>query len=162
MYNQKQCPDTRYLQDEIDRLRADEERRRDEEYRERQERNREREQRFYEQYRTASTWPESLRKQAGLFRAEANQYPTDDPEFRDELFGPGAEACERALVIWKEVEPSKREQIEALEAQIEALKEGIKLEVADRLESEAEGKPLGWKSVAGAIRDEDPSDWLNW
>jgi hypothetical protein len=156
----------RYLENELERLESE----RHEEYEEcerrREERMREYRERAEAHNRSASSWPEALSKQAYLFQREANDWPADDPDFpseADDYFGPGSEACKRALVIWEEVEASKAEEIKALEAQIEALRESIKLEVSEKLLAEGVDKPLGWKSVAWAIRDEeDPGRWLDW
>lgn len=164
--NQDNCPDTRYLQDEIDRLERDRREQQEQAERQREERMRQYREQAERHNRTASTWPEALSKQAYLFQREANDWPADDPDFpieADTYFGPGSEACKRALVIWKEVEASKAEEIKALEAKIEALKESVKLEVSEKLLAEGADKPSGWKSVAWAIRDEeDPGRWLDW
>ena len=161
--NQEKCdPDhVRYLEDELARVREDEQRRIDEAERQREERMRGYREQAERYNRTASTWPGALRRQADLFRREVYE----DSEYPDDFFGPGADACERALVIWKEVEAAKIEAIAELERQIQAIKDSIRLEVAERLEAESEGHRRGWKNVAGAIAqidEEDVSAWLDW
>lgn len=166
--NQSNCDPNhvRYLEYELEQAREDERRRQEEADRRREERQRERKQEWEWEQRHAGSWPEALRKQASLFRREANDWPASDPDFPidpDTFFGPGADACERALEIWKEVEVAKKEQIAALEAQIQALRDSIRFEVSEKLEAEAVGKPQGWRHVAIAIRqDADPNRWLDW
>lgn len=163
MFHKDNCSDNRYLQDEIDRL--EDERRRDREERERLEREREREwkEERERRMRSASTWPEALRKQISLLNRELTSSFMGGPLYdsgQDEYFTPAVKACERALELWKEAEADRQEQIAVLEAQIEALRDGIRLEVADKLA--AENNTLGWQSVADAIRDEDIENWLDW
>lgn len=158
MYN-----DTRYLQDEIDRLKDERERDREDRRRQEQERQEEWKEQREIQMRSASTWPESLRKQITLVNRELSSVFMGGPTYengQDEYFTPMVQACERALTIWKEVEDSRKERIAALEAQIAELRDGIRLEVADKLASE--NNTSGWRSVADAIRDEDMENWLNW
>ena len=128
-------------------------------YAEQRERREEREREVYYEYRTASDWPEALRKQASLFESESW---LDDPADGRMMFGDAARTCERALTIWREEEAKTAEQTAALRAQISALRDGIRLAVADRLEAEG-----GEKSVIGALREysEDSGDlsaWLQW
>lgn len=168
--NQTCDPDrVRYLEDELAYQREDKERQRNEEERERKERQQEYEEQREIKLRSASSWPEALRKQITLFSQELNATMWGKPLYGpnatmpdDDFFGPGIEACERALALWKEVEATRQEQIKTLEFQIAAIREGVKLEVADRLEAEGVDKPMGWISVADAIRDEDPERWLDW
>lgn len=143
-----------------DRYREQEERDRREREERRQRREEERREHYEYNRRHADSWPEALQKQMYLFREEASQWPEDDPDFPDDYFAPGADACERALVIWNEVEATKQAEIAELQRQIEAIKESIRGEVADRLE--VENDTQGWKHVASAIREEDYNNWLWW
>jgi len=147
-----------FAQDELDRYRLAEQRRLDEERQSREDRRREFDEQIKLEERTATSWPEALGKQATLFRREAAQWITDgDP---DNLFGPGAQACDRALEIWKEIAAGKQAAIDELKAQIAAIQDSIRVETADRLE--AESKIEGWRYVATALRTEDMNRWLYW
>lgn len=157
-YRDTRTPRERELQEELDRLRYEEEQRREQEEQNREERDRQRKRRYEEEYRTAASWPEALSKNAYLFQQEQDNFP-GQPD--DTFFGDGAAACRRGLEIWREVEASKKAEIEALQKQIEAIREGVKAEVSEKLEAEANGRS-GWSSVAGAIVTEDPTNWLNW
>lgn len=166
--NQNNCPDDRYLQDEIDRLEHLRRQEREQQECDREERIREYRQRAEEYNRSASAWPEALQKQTYLFQREVNLWPADDsdfPDYKDDHFGPGAEACKRALEIWQEVAAARQNAIEALEDQIQVIKNGIRLEVSEKLLAEGTDKPNGWKSVASAIAqidEDDVSSWLDW
>lgn len=156
-----------YLENELERYRRDEEERYERQEVERQERRRQQKESWEVANRTASTWPEALRKQAYLFEREANEWPPNDPDFPcepDDLFGPGAAACKYALSIWDEVAASKRDAIEALEAQIKTIKDSVRIEVADKVESQG-NNVAGWKQVAQALREHSENElsaWLNW
>lgn len=160
-YRDSRTERERYLEDEFSRMRDDENRRQEEEYQRREERRREQKERWEAENRTASTWPEALRKQAHLFGREANEAGEYDT---DNYFADGALACERGLEIWKEVEAAKQEAIAELERQIKAVKASIRVEVAEKLEAESQGRQ-GWKSVARSIADIDEDEagrWLDW
>lgn len=162
-YNTRQKePDVEYLEWELEREREHRQQLEDENERRRQERKKEREKRWYYKQRTAETWPEALGKQASLFAAESARWFTgEDGEYPDDYFGPGAEACNRALEIWEQVRLSKQAKIAELKKQLEAVQDEIRLEVAQQLASES--NVSGWRSVAGAIKnDEDLTNWLNW
>jgi hypothetical protein len=179
MYHRRET-DCRDLEAEVNRLKADaedaryrQERQRDEEERDRKERERERREQQEQEMRSASTWPEALRKQIILHRRELSSTMFGQPLYgqsahpdapEDDFFGPGALACERALVIWKEVEATKQEAIKALEDAITNLKDSIRFEVAQKLAEEGTDKPLGWKSVASSLADSDTDleRWLDW
>lgn len=123
------------------------------EYRERAEENR----------RTAETWPEALQKQEFLFRREAN-FDVGDPDYVDDYFAPGADACKKALEYWGEESEKVQSEIETLEQKIAELRAGIITKVADRLDTH-EGMLDGWYSIAKDLRqvDEDDLDsWLYW
>jgi len=155
---EEETDNERYLEGELERHRQAEERRSAEEERQRNARRQEVQEQFLWDERHASSWPEALRKQQVLFRREANQWIAD--EFPDEYFGPGVNACERALEIWEEEEKKRQAEADALRARLEAIGEEIRLAVADRLA--AESSEHGWTGVAQAIREEDYNNWLWW
>lgn len=149
----------RYLEAEIDRYRREENERQEREYRRREERRLEQKERWEMEKRTASTWPEALYKQAYLLQREANEAGEFDS---DNYFSEGALACERGLEIWKEVEVAKQEAIAKLERQIQAIKDGIRIEVAEKLEAESGGRQ-GWRGIARSIADDtDLNNFLYW
>lgn len=117
--------------------------------------------------RQADTWPEALEKQASLMGSEAY---LDDPEGEygefDTYFRDGGAACRRALEVWREEEQAIAPEIEALQRQITALRDGVRLKVAAQVREEGNGRD-GWLHVAGALEEyeEHPgalSAWLNW
>lgn len=151
----------RYLEDRIRELEEQQERERQDREQAREERRQAIREANETWNRTASNWPECLQKQAYLMDREAHW--DDDPDFKDDWFAPGADACRRALEIWHEVEPTKTEQIRQLEAAIQALRDSIRIEVAGKLEAESDS--LSWKQVANALREYDDVScemWLNW
>jgi len=144
------------MQYELDRYREEEQRRMNEERQQREERERERKEIQEERLRTASTWYEALQKQIILMRREANLF--DDG---DTYFSSGANACQRAMDIWREEEKGCQGVIEELEKQIAAIKDNIKVSVGERLATESEED--GWQEVARVLQEEtDPEWWLNW
>lgn len=164
----------RYLEDQLEQERQY---RRDLEERQGQERQARREQWRLENdmyARQADTWPEALHKQAALFERESSQiraWHLEDPEaaadFPDDMFGPGAAACRRALELWPEAEAAVADEISALEAKIAELRASIAQTVADRLDEENADDMRGWHHVANALRetDEEPHalhNWLYW
>lgn len=162
-YNSNKCPDTQYLEWELERERESNRRMQEEQDRQREERIKARndEREFYR--RTAKTWPEALQKQASLCRAEAAYFIEGDPDYPDDFFGPCADACDRAREIWKEVEASKQAKIEALQKQLAAVQDEIRLEVARQLASENKDNTSGWRHTAAVIeRNENLDNWLNW
>lgn len=130
--------------------------------RERENRTRERMRAYEERARTATTWPEALRKQAALFAREATISCGYDDSIGDE-FRARQHACERALELWQEEASQLNDQLEALKVQLDALLNSIRFSVADRLEAENPGTA---KDVAQALRDysedDDLSEWLRW
>lgn len=151
----------RYLQDELDRLQ--EERRRDQEEQERQreERLQEYRQEGERMARTARNWREAIQKQVYLFNREVNEWDTPE-RGGDNYFRDSRDACKRGLEIWTQIEAGVQPEIEALEAKIKAIKEGIRQTVSDLLLVEAGGRP-GWESTALAIgNEEDFNRWLDW
>jgi hypothetical protein len=154
----------RYLENELEDVRRAEEERREREERAREERRREwQEQRSYEE-RQADSWPEAFQKQAHLCWREHNNFPeqdssiTGDPD--DDYFKDAAQANEKALEIWREVVASKKAKLDELQAQIDAVMESVRLEVADKLEAISD--KLGYRSTAQAIRDDELDRYLDW
>lgn len=125
----------RYLDSELERtreeLRSLEAKHQEREEAERRRRREEMEQRIAEDERTAETWPEALQKQICLSEREI----TGDDEQCDRFFRESASACRKALEFWREVEAAQAPRIKALEEQIAALRDSIRLEVAAKLES---------------------------
>lgn len=154
---QKKSPEVEQLEWELEQAREGRRQWEEEQERQREARQREREENYYYLRRTAETWPEALRKQMALFADEAAQW-TDE---LDNYFGPGADACNRALEIWRQVESSKQAKITELRRQLEAVQDEIRLEVAKQLSSE--NNVSSWRHVANAIEEnEDLENWLNW
>ena len=145
------------LQDEIDSLRDQESEREEREYREREQRRREREQEISREDRIADTWPEALRKQVYLCQCEVDD---GGDESVDDFFATTAEACQKAQELWIEVEASRQPAIEELEKQIAVIRDGIRIEVANRLE--ATDSRSQFSNVAGQIRGDDLRQFLNW
>ena len=92
----------RELEYQLEQMRDEEQRRNKEAEEARQERLEEYRRQSLAADRTASSWPEALRKQAYLYRREANEAGEYDA---GNYFGNSAAACERALEIWKELIP---------------------------------------------------------
>ena len=146
----------RYLQDEVDSYREREERQRRERDEERESRRREFRGRMQMAERTADNWPDALQKQIGLCRREITGL-AGESDF-DEFFENEAEACERALIIWRDVESVKALEADDLRARLLEIDSEIESEVAKRLEAE---NPK-YKNVAQQIQDGSPSEFLNW
>lgn len=111
--------------------------------------------------RTAATWPEALRKQAALFAAEA--YQDDEDDDVGAYFIRGKAACERALALWAEEEQKVADQVAQLQRQIDQLRDGVRVAVADRLDEDMPDN----EGIAATLREtpeteEDLSEWLNW
>lgn len=118
------------------------------------------EQQWNNEMRTASTWPETLRKQAALHRAEA--YLDDDNDDVGRYFTNVTITCNRALELWNEEEAKIADQVAALLARVAELHDGVRFAVADHLDGE--GMDSG---VAAMLRDtpedaDELSAWLNW
>lgn len=145
-----------WMRHEIDRYREEEQQRMDEDRRAREQREQERKEAYEERLRTASTWYEALQKQVTLMRREASLLDDGDTYFYS-----GADACQRAMDIWREEEGELAGQIKELEGQIAALKDGVKVRVGQRLAAESDND--GWQEVARELQEEDdPEQWLNW
>jgi 5-methylthioribose kinase len=154
----------RYLEEELERERESQRERDRIEAERRESQRREREEmRRYEE-RQASSWPEAFRKQIVLCWREHNAYPefnseaTGDPT--DDYFKNMAQANEKALEIWREVEASKQKKIKELQRQIDAVQDEIRNETADQLESVSD--KMEYRNTADSIRDDNPDAYLNW
>lgn len=146
----------RYLESELEDARRRENERSEQESREREQRRREWKAEFESNYRTATTWPEALSKQASLSRKEI--FPGDDSS---DYFAQTAEACDKALEIWPEVAAEREDELESLRRQIRTIETEIRDTVALRLSAENESN--AWRQVAQALRaDYDKTEWLNW
>lgn len=162
-YRDERTDNERYLEQQLEDARRQLEDSRRQEKEAREARMQEYRRMSEENQRTAETWPEALQKQEYLFRREAN-FDVGDPDYVDEYFAPGADACAKALEYWKEESENVADEIEALEQKIIELRASIAHKVADRLDSH-EGMLDGWYHVAGSLReyDEDNLDsWLYW
>jgi hypothetical protein len=147
----------RYLEDELERERdAALERDRIEDER-REARQREREESWRWEERHAESWPEAFQKQAALCWREHNMFPEQNDD--DTFFKDSAEANEKALEIWREVEASKQEKLKELQRQIDAVQDEIRNEVADKLE--AVSNAIAYRGTAQSIRDDD-LNYLDW
>ncbi len=120
----------------------------------------ERKEESYVRQHSADNWKEVLRKQAALFRRLAKDEPFDPTEPNDYFFTEGMQACERALVIWQEIEIDVQPKIRELENQIEALQESIREKVGNQLLSE-DTRP-GWRSLADLLMRASLYSFLDW
>jgi hypothetical protein len=156
------------LRNQVHDTEEERERKREQDRRDEEQRTQERKERMEEAARSASNWPEALRKQISLFNKEIRiemKDPIPGEPAADPYFTSGVTACERAQVIWAEEEAKVQDAISVLQQQIQAIQDGMKKTVADRLEAEApDGKEerIGWREVACAIREDNPESWLNW
>lgn len=167
MYYRQQCDDAK-LRRELENERYERQRLEDQLRQEREaaaERSsrsrRERLASYTHDRRTAATWPEALRKQAALFAAEA--YQDDVGDDVGAYFIRGKAACERALALWAEEEQKIAEQVAQLQRQIDQLRDGVRVAVADRLDADMPDN----EGIAATLREtpeteEDLSEWLNW
>lgn len=150
---------------ELERYQAEERQRWEDERRERERQAQIRKEEREERLRYAETWKEALSKQAYLMDREQNAVFFGDPLYDDEdtYFSSGADACRRALEIWKEEEVEAKGAIAELQARIQAIKDQIRVNVGKKLAEESDLD--GWQSVASALYGDEyegPSDWLYW
>lgn len=149
----------RALEYELDRYREADEQRRARQDREWDEQRRETRERIEQAERSADTWPEALRKNVYLLRREVSDVP--DETDLDNFFEHSAEACQYALALWRERELAVAEQIAALEAQIAALRDGVRLAVAEALDADGHNR-AACRQVASALREMTPEQFLQW
>ena len=111
---------------------------------------------------SVTTWPEAIHLQAQMYRNETRMFPPEPGE--NDFFSEAADACDRALVLWREEYAKRADAISELETRIANLKAGVRHEVADRLKGETYGR-VGWINVAkelAAAPEDGMQDWLNW
>jgi len=109
-----------------------------------------------ERLRSASNWYEALQRQVFLMRRQARMLDDGDTWFDD-----GANACQRAMRLWREEKELREDDIAELQSRIAAIEEDIRDRVAWQLEQESAAD--GWQEVARALREEkDPEQWLDW
>jgi hypothetical protein len=152
----QELDDARY---EADELRRERDRLVEAQYAADQERRRQRIAQYEYQEREASTWPEALRKQAGLLGREVYLEDDSDPT-EDHFFSRSAAACRRALELWSVEEAKVSPQIADLQRQIDVIRDGIRLAVADALDAEG-----AEKSIANALREHNEDaceEFLQW
>lgn len=145
------------LQRELEEQRYQEQERRERAEREREQHRRELQEQREQELRTARDWPDAFHKGLVLISREAHEEArdnaryADDPEWKgDTWFADWQREVERAQVLYREEE-------QAVEAQIAALRAGMLARVADRLEAEF---PKG--HTAEALRDDNPDFLVNW
>jgi hypothetical protein len=149
-----------HLEWELERYREADRERTDREIEEARRREQDRKDDYEIRRRTADNWEEALRKQATLLRHEAKDEPYDPNDPNDYFFTEGTQACERALILWKEAEQKVQPDIEELEKRIDALRESIRQSVVANLLLEDQ-RP-GWKSLAFSLRESSLGNFLDW
>lgn len=155
---------------EIQRMRDEQERQAERERREREKRQREQKELYEERLRTAEDWEEAFGKQLVLLEREIGwqrRNPIEGEPAVDPYFTACRDAVVKAQQLWAVVKKEKQAEIEELQARIKAVRDGIKDEVAGRLEQacpESDSKDVisAWKGTATSIRKESPENWLNW
>jgi hypothetical protein len=111
--------------------------------------------------RSASTWPEALRKQIDLFGVEAHQDSADDAA--GAWFVVQLQACRRALELWNTEEAKIADQVAALLARVAELRDGVRFAVADRLDAEMPQSDHVARTLRETPEDADKlSAWLHW
>lgn len=144
-----------YLEQRLDEVHRTNEEREQRSRDEREQRRSEWKQEWDRNYRTATTWPEALSKQAALSQRET--WDEDETGF----FTQTVAACNKALEIWPGIAGKRQAEIEALRAQLAFIQLEIQCEVADELART--NQTPGWNQVALALReDTDLNAWLNW
>lgn len=154
--------DAEYYRQQYEDLHQQLEQEREREYQEQQRRIQDRRDAYEWSLRQASTWLEALEHQALL--ADREVYPEDGP---DDYFANLRDACRFALTVWREEEEKVAAQMAELERQIAALRDSVRVAVADRVEAHATPHPDAWRGLANSLRDtpeeaNELSAWLNW
>jgi hypothetical protein len=148
----------RVLQQEVDDLRAEREREQERQEREDERRRRERREEIAQAQRTAETWTEALWKQIRLYETEAAQGEEDGAP--DKFFTTSAQACRKALELWPVIMATKKTEIARLEAELTAIRDSVRLEVADQLV--AFNGCREFENLADELRDGDIDQFLSW
>lgn len=145
------------LQRELEEQRYQEQERREQEERQHEQARREAREAREEALRTVSGWPDAFQKGLFLIGREAREEARDnaryaaDPDWKqDTWFQDWEREVRRAQALYAE-------ELEAAEAQIQAVRAGMLAKVADRLETEF---PAG--HTAEALRDNNPDFLVNW
>jgi hypothetical protein len=147
----------RYLEDELDREREQQQCKDDRREQERKAREETRHQEWDYEYRQASDWPDALEKQIYLCSREVRE---GEDETVDNFFGNTVAACEKALELWPEVASSKQAEIEELEKKIAAIRDDIRLEVAEKLTAFDPRREFA--QLAAQIHDNLLEGFLDW
>jgi len=143
------------LEAQVAQYRLEKERHRIEAERQRQRRESEARVAREMQLRSASSWPEALRRQVVLMEREARG---DDADY----FAQGALACRAALVRWEAQTALRMTELVELQARIAAIQDDIRLAVADDLAAEHRDL-VGWLWIARRLRAiSDPQQFLAW
>ena len=147
--------DARYYRERL--AETEEAQRRDQEQRWEYEQLRRREQQaeIARSFRQADSWPEALRKQASLCRAEI------DPEV-DDYFAEMVAACELAGQLWTAAEAAAAPAIAELQRQIDDLQAQVQRTVAADLAEQSQTSAA--QEIAMLMLDPDTSldEWLTW
>lgn len=155
--NEKKTDRERFLEDELERERQSAREAEEREYEARERSRKERRAEYEQEQRSASSWPEALQKQAWLCQREINQY--DTPEMKgyfepeDGYFANLVKANEAALKIWHKIAAARQ-------AEIDAIWNSIRNQVADELEAESDRSE--YKQTAQALRDDELENYLDW
>lgn len=146
--------DARYYRERAAELEEDNRRRQEERYESDERRRRERQSEIARSHRQADTWPEALRKQAMLCRAEE----TEEDDYFTELRA----ACELASTLWAVAEAEAMPAIAELQRKIDMLKAEIAITVAGRLR--AENATSAAAEIVNLMLDPetDLNEWLDW
>jgi len=148
-----------YLRDQLEREREERERverRIEQERKERLERLRAE---IEESYHYAGSWPEAFENQRHLLERELN-LSCGEPGDDDEFWQAYLDANNKAAELWPMVESKYAEQISALLRQMQDLREKIRIEVADTLESSDPRREFA--ETAQQIREDDIRGFLEW
>ena len=146
----------RYLEDELERERDQQRREDDRREQERKARAETSSQEWEYEYRQASNWPEALEKQKCLCANEAG----DGDESVGNYFGNTVAACEKAIELWPSVAASKQAEIDELEKKIAAIRDSIRIEVAEKLIASDPRREFA--QLAAQIRDDLLEGFLDW
>lgn len=146
--------DARYYRERAAELEENSRRQQEARWKNNELRRRERQSEIARSFRQAETWPEALRKQASLCRAEGTE--------EDDYFTEMVAACELASALWPAAELEVSPAIAELQRQIDALNAQVQRTVADRL-TEASASSAALEIVSLMLDpDTDLDEWLNW
>jgi len=155
-YQDNRTDNEKYLEEQLERERNERNQERERQDREREQRREEWRERYEYDYRHPSDWATALQTQANLCWREHNQFPDDG----DLFFKNCAEANEKALEIWNEVQANRSGELAELEKQMEAIRESIRNEIADKLTVADPRKEF--IQTAEAIRNDSLEGYCDW